>query len=238
MFPKCLYTYNIKVPQDTPLGVCLEIDNIALKEAPINDLQKYIPNLVEDVCKTDIQVQNALKFYAQTTGYEIINKQMRGINKTESNISLYVNNIFTGFHTYGFQHPVRLFRTESDDYKQEVNGKLISSRKLSVKDSWDFTSFISASVTNKPLRPKCQQGKWTVFVFEFKINEDIKGLYLDQSVGKNGEEEFLLAPAKATVSNAYKQKIGIGYFIEKVKFVVCRLDFLKSSEPGCNKFAK
>ncbi len=227
MTSNVLYTYNIAVPQETPLGACFDIDEIALNENPINDLEKYLPSLAEDISYQDARVQNALKFYAQTIGYELINKQMRGINKIDHAISLYMSDIFRGFGTYGFQHPIRLFRTESNNYQQEVNGKQISSRRLSIRDSWNFPSFISTSITNKPPKPKVQEGKLTVFVFEFKYNEDIKGLYLGKNVGIQGEEEFLLAPAKAIVTNAYKLKIGMGYMVKKVKFVVCSLTFLE-----------
>jgi hypothetical protein len=220
------YTFAQVVPQDTPTGYCPNIDEIAEKKDPVNDLARYIPNLAWDAEQVNDEARYSFKIYAGS-GYTNINRQMR--NPVGDNIELehYIKNISESLHTYGFNHSiVRLFRTEGSDYQQEINGSMKSSRKLSIGDSWTFPAFISTAVTNQPSQPKCQfSGKLTLFVFEFNKGQDIKGLYLDQSLGSEGECEFLLAPGVAKVTNAYKQKIGFGLMVVKVKFVVCNLNF-------------
>lgn len=165
-------------------------------------------------------------------GYVAIKNQMRTGTVDEVDMSPHIKNIFKGMGTYGFMHPVRLFRTDSDSYKQLVNGKMKGPSQLEKNDFWTFPSFISTTVTNKPLFPKGQNDSsekpFTVFVFEFKTNQDIKGVYLGHSPeGTEGEDEFLLAPGTATVKDTYESNIGLGYIIQRAKFVVCNLNFPK-----------
>ena len=218
------YTFCKKVPQDLPIGLCRKIDKCEEKDRAVDDLRPYLPNLKLHITYENFEIQDSYRFYATSTGYELINTAMRNPGSGEPAILKHIQNIKRGFHTYGFSHEVRFFRTESNNYQQMVRGQKITSRKLGVKDTWKFDAFISTTVTNKPARPKCQEGKLTVFVFDFKTNEDIKGLFLEK-IGVDGEEEFLLAPGAATITHVYKQNIGMGYMIKRVKFVVCNLQF-------------
>lgn len=222
---KTPYTFCKKVPQELPLGLHRNMDEIALPdEAIYGFLQDGEKALTMEVSKKGTEVINSLKFYATTTAFETINRQMR-TNENDPIIAQHIRNIFHSMDTSGFYYNVCLFRTESNNYTQNVGGKEITSRKLSIGDSWHFPSFISTAITNKPLKPKIQLGKLTVFVFEFDKFENIRGHYLGDSLGVNGEDEFLLSPGVAKVKEAYKLKIGLGFNIKKAKFVVVNLQF-------------
>lgn len=219
------YTFARKVPQELPPGIYSNIDEIEIQEEPICDFQDgYLEVLTKQANSKGQEVLASLQYYAKTVGYQTINRQMRTTD-SDPKIAKHIENIFYNMNVSGFHFNVRLFRTEANDYTQVVDSKVITSRKLSKGDSWVFPSLISTAITNKPCEPKDQDGKLTVFVFEFDRNQDIRGLYLGDSSGISGESEFLLSPGVAKVKEAYKATIGVGYVISKAKFVVVNLKF-------------
>ncbi|CDR34606.1 ADP-ribosyltransferase [Criblamydia sequanensis] len=223
------YSYATSVPQNLAPGIYFDINEIETQEEPIKDIpEECLILLSQEVNKKTEDVKKSLKYYALTKGYLRINKQMRAVSSSndDSKITNHIGNIFHNMDDMCFNHQVRLFRTEADDYKQNVQGKEITSRQLREGDIWQFPSFVSASITNKPNSPKIQEeGKLTVFVFEFGKNERIRGLYIGDTAGKRGEYEILLSPGVAKVKEAYKATIAMGFVIMKTKFVVVKMDF-------------
>lgn len=224
------YSYCAKVPQNLPVGIYINMDEIEIPEEPrmgfLNDALEILSIAIN---KKGQDAINSLQYYAKTSGFELINKQMRNTTDNDSEITQHIKNIFYSMDTNWFYYNVCLFRTESNDYTQNVGGREITSRKLSKDDTWLFPSFISTTITNKPLRPKVQGGKLTIFIFEFNKNEPICGHYLGDTLGLSGESEFLLAPGVAKVKEAYKATIGMGYRIKKAKFVVVDLKFTEAN---------
>lgn len=220
------YSFGVSVPQNLVPGIYFDIDDIEINDEPIKDIPEE--DLIRLSQELSPDVIKSLKYYGQTLGYLRINRQMRAVtlDHDDPQITKHIGNIFYSMQTLCFDHQVRLFRTEADDYKQSVEGREITSRQLSKGDIWKFPSFVSTAITNKPDNPKTQEeGKLTVFVFEFDRKETIRGLYLGNSACKNGESEFLLSPGVAKVKEAYKATIAIGFVIIKTKFVVVKMDF-------------
>lgn len=222
------YTFSKKIPQTTPEGVCLDIDTIVEEEEPVNDLEKYTETLAQDALALDPKVQESLRYYAQTMGYTLIKQELRSPTNGNEQVKAHIQNMLNNLRTYGFSHPVRLFHTEGGDFKQMVNGTEVTSRELRIGDTWKFPSFVSSAITNQPINPKSQNGnRLTIFVFEFDVNQDIRGLFLGK-LGKEGESEFLLSPGTAKVRDTYELKIGFGYMVVRAKFVVCNILFPKA----------
>lgn len=217
------YFFGRNIPDSLPEGVDLDLDEKIIDGGEVNDLQPYLPFLTTIYNDLNNNAKTSLSIYAGS-GFDAINKQMRtGTIVPKSDMTEDITNIFGAMQKL-FVGDVKLFRTEANNYEQDIEGTTKTSRELRVGDIWKFTSFISTSITNTPQTPKIQPaGKLTVFIFEFNNSKPIHGVYLGANAFQ-GEAEYLLYPGVAKVKQVYERATALGYVVENAKYVICELD--------------
>lgn len=225
------YWFANSIPQNLEEGIHTDIESKVNHKNThiINDL---LTNELERLAEytqygLTLEQKQVLLRYTQTLGYSYINKKMRNGQFDDSEVL----NLLQSFNMWSFNHILRLFRTESLNYQQCVNGKMITANQLVIGDTWVFNSFVSTTITNKPSRPKIQSDsdKTVIFVFVIHPHENLTGLLIPDDLGVKGECEFLLGPMIAQVIHVYRRKIAFGYIVSEVPFVVCTIK--KSYEP-------